>query len=1101
MDVFALIFLMMLFPFGFIAYPLHLKFKKAIFGSLQPIFDAIKYTAVKECQIKNCTPWNDDEFILANGHSATISVIDLRSFQDEDISEVMNILVQLRIFFYFMSGKRLVIYGNGSNLVRLRLELLPFNVHLPIGQKQGAPQFTLKKLPMQEHKEMRFTVKIGRVGAFHTVPVQIAIAELAEDLESCNLHGSHSVKFLREQLQAQEFHIQWIENGTSNEKCLCFELDKEYEDQLPLSIDTGISLTHITHRGPCSQPIRVGVVDKPSENRHDHWNTVFKKMSTKGDYRKNHLTFSKQSSGSIQRYNAIKSCSLDENFRRTTLIIGNEEAPFFFSDKIQLAHIGSLFDIENKVLNNWNERSLLEYAKWDTRDSVELDVLTRSKNLYRIVQFGLPGGQEFSIARPLQRNGKWIVRHADKLILRTFERCYITIVCPPNIDHIQILYGKVHYDCVAVWILRHCSQSSSTTKHGTADKLPFEELQNTNIDEQPESDHTNARNDGSRINATLIDATNESRHSTCEHQHPADVADLTELSAVNPHQNDASNQIWNGKDVDMAEAISWTMPFMSVKTKRAKKRIQWPLVLTKKTKLMLIPVSWWMYLMDICYQILINSINMTTMLTTKMVQMMSLILSVASRRFKKALDLDSLHWMVTYHNINNHRLLRVRSDTLRHLNIHVRKHTHLNKGTKLEDLFAQNANFAPAQHVNIHSDSDNDNDVSIIGIKQSDKPSKKRDVSFNTIKCENVLAQFRQSKEKTDECLKIVKAWPNVFDTGQQQLFAKRAACYLLTFANTMCYAVTALRVLSFAPWSDKHFLGHVREIALCAIAKGWTHKNPNILISKNRVTTADICVAVSSYDNESIFPPGEVSELDQTILEVCSDLFPHHVQEFYSKFQFNCFSCQESITKNICLFDADAFQWNIPSDICLHGICTKMTPRNHFDRDGLIHKSDCCNNDAITFSQIEHGQLMTVIFRQELANLPIVCSIAVIFYINKSNLIIYNLLHVLIASSRCLLSLDNINVRHLLYVKLVTLPSAITFILLKIRKKTMFRFLTTSKGVVGRKKTKLLMPKSMVLFSVPRLKSLLTLSSILPCINLLSCRALPTPLTNPRKK
>ena len=122
-----------------------LEVQKAIFRSLQPVFDAIKYTAVKECQIKNCTPWNDDEFIIANGHSATVSAIDLRSFQDEDISEVMNILVQLRIFFYFMSGKRLVVYGNGSNLVRLRLELLPFNVHLPIGQKQGASQFTLKK--------------------------------------------------------------------------------------------------------------------------------------------------------------------------------------------------------------------------------------------------------------------------------------------------------------------------------------------------------------------------------------------------------------------------------------------------------------------------------------------------------------------------------------------------------------------------------------------------------------------------------------------------------------------------------------------------------------------------------------------------------------------------------------------------------------------------------------------------------------------------------------------------------------------------------------------------------------------------------------------
>ena len=234
--------------------------------------------------------------------------------------------------------------------------------------------------------------------------------------------------------------------------------------QIPLSIDTGTSLTCITHRGPCSQPIHVGFVSKPSENKHDHWNTVFKKMSSKGERRKNHLAFCKQSSGSIQRYHAIKSFSLDESFQRSTLIIGNEEAPFFFSDKIKVSHFGSLFDIEGKVLNNWNENNLLEYAKWDTKDDVELDVLTRSKNLYWIIQFGLPGGQEFNVARPLQRNGKWIVRRADKLILRTFERCYITIVCPPGIDHTQFLYGKINYDCVSAWIFKNCQQSSKKTK-------------------------------------------------------------------------------------------------------------------------------------------------------------------------------------------------------------------------------------------------------------------------------------------------------------------------------------------------------------------------------------------------------------------------------------------------------------------------------------------------------------------------------------------------------------------------------------------------------------------------------------------------------------
>ena len=704
-----------------------------------------------------------------------------------------------------------------------------------------------------------------------------------------------------------------------------------------------------------------------------HWNTVFKKMSAKGDYRKNHLTFNKQSSGSIQRYNAVKSFSLDEYFRRTTLVIGNEEAPFFFSDKIQVAHIGSLFDIDSKVLNNWNERSLLEYAKWDTRDSVELDVLTRSKNFYRIVQFGLPGGQEFSIARPLQRNGKWIVRHADKLILRTFERCYITIVCPPSIDHTQILYGKVNYDCVAVWILKHCPQSSSKNKNGTADKLSFEEMQNTKIDEQPVSDRTDVKNGESGINATLIDASNESRYSICEHQHSAVAPDLAELPAVNPHRSDAGDQTCNGKDVDMAESSKLDDAIYECQNKKSQETNQVTNRIDEEKKTdadtsKLVEVSEGHLLPDIDLQNKRNHYADDKNGADDESDPISSFSPIQESTRTGQPPLDG--------STPQHKQLQVATSEVRHLASpqHTRKKTYApqqGNQRKLEDLlFRMQISHLLSMSIFILTVTM----TTMFRLLESNRvtsPSKKKCTRFNTVKCENVLAQFRQSKEKTDECLKIVKAWSSLFDNGEQQLFAKRAACYLLTFANTMCYAVTALRVLSFAPWSDKHFLGHVREIALCAIAKGWTHRNPNILVSKNRVTTADICVAISSYDNESIFPPGEVSELDQTILEVCSDLFPHHVQEFYSKFQFNCFSCQESITKNICLFDADAFQWNIPSDICLHGICTKMTPRNHFDKDGLIHKSDCCDNDAITFSQIEHGQLMIVIFRQELVNLP----------------------------------------------------------------------------------------------------------------------------------
>ena len=632
-----------------------------------------------------------------------------------------------------------------------------------------------------------------------------------------------------------------------------------------------------------------------------------------------------------------------------------------------------MFDIEGKVLSNWNERSSLEYAKWDTKDRVELDVLTRSKNFYRIAQFGLPGGQEFSIARPLQRNGKWVVRHADKLILRTFERCYITMVCPPNIDHAQILYGKVDYDRTAAWILKHFPGASSTTKSGTTDKHLFENMLNTKIDEQSVSDNDNAQGHEASINVTLIDATDMTEHTVGVNQLSTVAPDLVEKSAVNPQQSDACKQSHNFKDVDMAESSKLDDAKLTFHKPNSQKTGQMTTcvddgIKTDANTSMLVEAP------EVKLPSENNPHNAHDQHTN------------ARNSAEDELDPISSFSPVPKNpehekppfgeSIPPHNQVQAAASEVRQLASpqHTRKKTYIpeqGNQRRLEDLFAQNANFAPAQHVHIHSDSDNDNDVSIVGIKQCDKHSKKKSAKLNTIECENVLVCFRQAKEKTDECLKIVEAWPSLFDNREQQLFAKRAACYLLTFASTMCYAVTALRILSFAPWTDKHFFGHIREIALCAIAKGWTHRNPNTLVSKNRVTTADICVAISSYDNENVFPPGDVSELDQTILEVCSDLFPHHVQDFYSKFQFDCFSCQESITKNICLFDADAFQWTIPSDICLQEICTKMTPRNHFDKDGLMHKSDCCNNDAITYSQVDHGHLMVVIFRQELANLP----------------------------------------------------------------------------------------------------------------------------------
>ena len=119
-----------------------------------------------------------------------------------------------------------------------------------------------------------------------------------------------------------------------------------------------------------------------------------------------------------------------------------------------------------------------------------------------------------------------------------------------------------------------------------------------------------------------------------------------------------------------------------------------------------------------------------------------------------------------------------------------------------------------------------------------------------------------------------------------------------------MCYAVTALRVLTHAPWNDNMFHGHIRELVLCAIGNGWTWADQTATVQGRRVSIGEVCAAFASYLNVNAFPPGQVSDLDTAIIAACDDLFPDHSELFFAQFQVNCLSCNASGQVSAALFD-----------------------------------------------------------------------------------------------------------------------------------------------------------------------------------------------------
>ena len=172
--------------------------------------------------------------------------------------------------------------------------------------------------------------------------------------------------------------------------------------------------------------------------------------------------------------------------------------------------------------------------------------------------------------------------------------------------------------------------------------------------------------------------------------------------------------------------------------------------------------------------------------------------------------------------------------------------SHFTHKERLAKAFQTNAKFSQAQHFKIYSDEDED-DVQIMDYKsapQSDVTAEQCRIIFE---CSKVLTKVPHADKHILLCQDAILTWPLLFLNENHEMLKQAGACYLSHFASTMCYAMTALRILSYAPWTEDHMKGHIREIALCAVAKGWTYKTPKISVTGQRVTIAEICVAIAT--------------------------------------------------------------------------------------------------------------------------------------------------------------------------------------------------------------------------------------------------------------
>ena len=208
--------------------------------SIQPTIEAAWAHGLAECQVI-FFPWDDTSFREHCPHGITMSVLDLKNFTDVKLKEVLLQLASLKIRYHFMAYKRLAIVGPAALVIDLHIALLPVDVHLPIGPKQGA--FTIhmtRSLPgtMESLNDgHHLQAKFGKIGTFRYVPAQIKWREIhpwicSED----QIVQSPLADQLNRHFGAVSFSLRWCQVDASQHRCLCFDIDVKHESSLPLPI-------------------------------------------------------------------------------------------------------------------------------------------------------------------------------------------------------------------------------------------------------------------------------------------------------------------------------------------------------------------------------------------------------------------------------------------------------------------------------------------------------------------------------------------------------------------------------------------------------------------------------------------------------------------------------------------------------------------------------------------------------------------------------------------------------------------------------------------------------------------------------------------------
>ena len=402
---------------------------------------------------------------LSQDGSIEATILFCRNLDHHKLLQLASFLTSCAVSFRFSSVNTIVINTAGldsSILVRL---MHYAEVPIPTTLKQGAFSLSIKGngLSTGDRNFLSFDLKIGRIGALPSVPVQIRCLPL---------HQSTIGRWIKKELSGFNIsEVVCVDEDQVTDSFLQFRVPIEDESNYPKVFKYKNKTFSVDHALPYATPIGMRARPPQEESVHDHWKKAARLAPQEKISHVNCVAKTANCPMSLQRVMRLRESSVKESAYTVFMYVEQTKIPwcFFTGSVTQQTALDCYSKFGIHHLESKEEIEAVFESHNDKKHCLNRDV--EGSTTIHIVQVCCDDDQPVRMGLFCEGKYGWTVSTAELVQCHAYTPCILVMMVPPGCKLTDVCSPRRHFTTLQVIVLPNPKRSRCEAPGATDSQL------------------------------------------------------------------------------------------------------------------------------------------------------------------------------------------------------------------------------------------------------------------------------------------------------------------------------------------------------------------------------------------------------------------------------------------------------------------------------------------------------------------------------------------------------------------------------------------------------------------------------------------------------